>query len=170
MTCCLWGISEFPECTTSRRLWPGSHFVKVTEINDTGNVCLAWLTYTSNTSRAQYYIGCITGLSDLQPMRWSTSHRICAINYDLFCCDYIVIQQIILNHLSIFVRDLLLQIRINLAWISTYIHYKVWDEITSSFPNFNVQPLKFGNGWVISSHTLLGVWTLVQAAIKVNPY
>ena len=23
------------------------------------------------------------------------------------------------------------------AWISNYIHYKVWDEITYPFPNFN---------------------------------
>ena len=25
------------------------------------------------------------------------------------------------------------------AWISNYIHYKVWDEITYPFPNFNVE-------------------------------
>ena len=37
-------------------------------------------------------------------------------------------------------------INFNLAWISNYIHYKVWDEITYPFPNFNRQPLKFGNG------------------------
>ena len=30
-----------------------------------------------------------------------------------------------------------------------------------------LQPLKFGNGWVISSHTLLGMWLLIHA---VNPY
>ena len=30
--------------------------------------------------------------------------------------------------------------------ISNYIHYKVWDEITYPFLNFNVQPLKFRNG------------------------
>ena len=41
-----------------------------------------------------------------------------------------------------------------LTLISTHIHYKVWDEITSPFPNSMVQPLKFGNGQVISSHTL----------------
>ena len=32
-----------------------------------------------------------------------------------------------------------------------------------------VQPLKFGNGLVISSHTLLNMWLLVHAVIKVNP-
>ena len=31
-----------------------------------------------------------------------------------------------------------------------------------------VQPLKFRNGQVISSHTLLGVWLLIHAGIKVN--
>ena len=31
------------------------------------------------------------------------------------------------------------------AWISNYNHYKVWDEITYPFPNFNGQPLTFGN-------------------------
>ena len=41
------------------------------------------------------------------------------------------------------------------AWISNHIHYKVWDEITCPFPNFITCTLKFGNGWVISSHTLL---------------
>ena len=34
-----------------------------------------------------------------------------------------------------------------LAWINNYSHYKVWGEIT--------HPFKFGNGLVISSHTLL---------------
>ena len=31
-----------------------------------------------------------------------------------------------------------------------------------------VQPLKFGNGYVIPSHTLLGMWLLINAGIKVN--
>ena len=34
----------------------------------------------------------------------------------------------------------------NRAWISNYIHYKVWDEITYPFLNFNMQSLMFGNG------------------------
>ena len=28
---------------------------------------------------------------------------------------------------------------------------------------------KFGNGWIISSHTLLGMWLLIPAGIKANP-
>ena len=32
-----------------------------------------------------------------------------------------------------------------------------------------VAPLKFGNGIVISTHTLLGMWLLIDARIKVNP-
>ena len=32
-----------------------------------------------------------------------------------------------------------------------------------------VQPLKFGNGYVISSHSLLGMWLFIQAGIKVKP-
>ena len=31
----------------------------------------------------------------------------------------------------------LLLLRVNLAWISNYIHLKVWDEMTYPFPNFN---------------------------------
>ena len=33
-----------------------------------------------------------------------------------------------------------------------------------------LQPLKFGNGSVISSHTLLGMRLLIHAGVKVNPY
>ena len=44
--------------------------------------------------------------------------------------------------------------------ISTYMHYRVWNEITSM-----VQPLKLGNEQVISSHTLLGIWLLIHAGI-----
>ena len=32
-----------------------------------------------------------------------------------------------------------------------------------------VQPLKFGNGSVISSNTLPGIWLLIHAGIKDNP-
>ena len=31
-------------------------------------------------------------------------------------------------------------------WISNYIHYKVCDEITNPYPNFNGAALKLGNG------------------------
>ena len=44
------------------------------------------------------------------------------------------------------------------------------DEISCPFPNFNgATPLKFENGWIILSHTLLGMWLAIQAGIKVNP-
>ena len=46
------------------------------------------------------------------------------------------------------------------CWIKLLIHSK-----TST-----VQPLKFGNGQVISSHTLLFRWLLIHVGIKVNPY
>ena len=42
-------------------------------------------------------------------------------------------------------------------WISNYIHYNVWYEITYPFSNFNGGTLKFGNGEVISSHFLPGM-------------
>ena len=48
------------------------------------------------------------------------------------------------------------------------IHYKVWDEITYSFQTLTVQPLKFGSGWVVSLHTILGVWLFIHTRIKGN--
>ena len=48
------------------------------------------------------------------------------------------------------------------AWISNYIHYKVWDEIIYPFLNFN-------GATVISTHTLQGMWLLIHAGIKVKP-
>ena len=56
------------------------------------------------------------------------------------------------------------------AGISNYNHYKVWDEISYPFPNFNSSLLKFGNEWVISSHILLGMSLLIHAVIKVKPH
>ena len=41
--------------------------------------------------------------------------------------------------------------------MSKYIPYEVWDEITYPFPNINL-----GN-------TLLRIWILIHAEIKVNP-
>ena len=55
------------------------------------------------------------------------------------------------------------------AWISNYIHYKVWDEINYLFQTSTVEPLKCGKGYVISSHTLIGMWSLIHVGIKVNP-
>ena len=54
------------------------------------------------------------------------------------------------------------------ALISNYIRYTMWDEITYSFPNFSgiTAVLKCGNGYVVLSHTLLGMWLLIHARIK----
>ena len=55
-----------------------------------------------------------------------------------------------------------------LEWISNYIHYKVCDEITYPFP------ISYGCNaevweWTINvSHTLLAVYLLIYAGIKVN--
>ena len=44
--------------------------------------------------------------------------------------------------------------------ITNQIKYKVWDEITYPSPNFKGCLVKFENGYVISSHILLGMWLL----------
>ena len=43
---------------------------------------------------------------------------------------------------------------LNPAWTGNYLHHKVCDEIINPFPNVDDSPLKFGNGLIISSHTL----------------
>ena len=43
------------------------------------------------------------------------------------------------------------------AWISNYIHYKVWAQIPDPYPNFNS-----------ATHTLLGMWVFIHAATEVN--
>ena len=52
------------------------------------------------------------------------------------------------------------------TWISNYIHYKVWVKLLIHSQTPTVQPLKFGNGLVISSHTFSDMWLLIQAEIK----
>ena len=42
------------------------------------------------------------------------------------------------------------------------------DEITYPSRTSTVQPLKFGNGEVISFYTLLGMWLLIHAGLKLN--
>ena len=51
------------------------------------------------------------------------------------------------------------------AWINTYIHDNVWDEINYPFPNFNGCTVEIWVWIVILSHTLLGMWLLVHAGI-----
>ena len=49
------------------------------------------------------------------------------------------------------------------AWIRNCIRYYVWDQTST------VQLLRFGNAWVISSHTLPHSWLISHAGINVNP-
>ena len=48
------------------------------------------------------------------------------------------------------------------AWISNYIQFKVWDEITYPFPNFSGAAIEVWE-WI------LDMWLLIHAGIKVNP-
>ena len=41
---------------------------------------------------------------------------------------------------------------------------------TSMDATSTVQPLKFGNAYVISSHTLRGMLLLIHAGIDINPW
>ena len=63
---------------------------------------------------------------------------------------------------------LLTWIGIHLSWISNYINYNVYNEITTKL---QLHPLTCGNWYVISSHTSLslGMWVLIRAGIKFNP-
>ena len=56
------------------------------------------------------------------------------------------------------------------AWIGNYIHFNMWVENTYPFQTSTLQPLSFGNGWVISSHTILDVWSVIHSGIWLNPY
>ena len=54
------------------------------------------------------------------------------------------------------------------TWISNYnIHYNACDETTYPYQT-SMAPLKFLNGWLILSHTLLSTWLRIHAVIKVN--
>ena len=46
-------------------------------------------------------------------------------------------------------------------------HSKVWDEPIHSQTS-TVQPLKFGNGWVISSHTLQWMYSVSMLIVQLN--
>ena len=53
------------------------------------------------------------------------------------------------------------------AWMSNYIHYNMWDEITYPFPNFNNATVEVWK-WIsnFTPHSLLGMWLFVHAGIK----
>ena len=52
------------------------------------------------------------------------------------------------------------------AWITNCIHFEVWDQIFYTFPNFNGATIEVGNGSLISSHTLLGMWLIIYPWIN----
>ena len=52
------------------------------------------------------------------------------------------------------------------TWISNYIHYKMWDESLIHSKISTAQPLKFGYGDVISSHTLQYMRLLIMLGLK----
>ena len=54
------------------------------------------------------------------------------------------------------------------AWIDYYIHFKNVMNLFIHSQTLAVQPLKFGNGEVIPSHILLGMWLHIKG-IKVKP-
>ena len=57
--------------------------------------------------------------------------------------------------------------------ICNCIHHNLWDEtiikhgtkLLIHYQTSTAAPMKFGKGWVISSHTLLGMWLLLHAGI-----
>ena len=56
------------------------------------------------------------------------------------------------------------------AWMNNFIHYKCGMKLFIHSQTLAVAPLKFGNGYVISSHILPRMWLLIRAGIKVNPW
>ena len=58
----------------------------------------------------------------------------------------------------------------DIAWVSNYIRYIVCDEITASFQNFNGATVEVWDGFVIATHTLVGIWLPNQAGVNVNPH
>ena len=46
------------------------------------------------------------------------------------------------------------------TWKGDYVHYKMHEEVTSPFPNFN--------GATFSSHTLLGMWLVIHDATNLS--
>ena len=55
------------------------------------------------------------------------------------------------------------------AWICNHIHYKLWDEIAYPFLNFYGSTVKIKKWMSNFTHTLLGMWLIIHAGIKVKP-
>ena len=51
------------------------------------------------------------------------------------------------------------------AWMSNHIHYKMWNELSINSKTPTVTQLKFRNGYVTLSHTLLDMGLLIHAGI-----
>ena len=51
---------------------------------------------------------------------------------------------------------------------SVFYTVKCWMKLFIISQILTVQQLKFDNGQVISSHTMLGIWLLIHASINVN--
>ena len=51
-------------------------------------------------------------------------------------------------------------------WNSNYIYHKACDQITSHSQTSTAQPLKFGTGYIISSHILLNMCLFIHTGIK----
>ena len=52
------------------------------------------------------------------------------------------------------------------AWINNQIHYKVWDEITCPFPNFNGETVEVWEGINSSPHTLQWIWLPIHVGLN----
>ena len=54
--------------------------------------------------------------------------------------------------------------------MNSYIHHEVWDEITYLYQNSTVQPVRYGDRYMISSHTLVGVCLFIHVGIEIDPW
>ena len=51
------------------------------------------------------------------------------------------------------------------TWVSNYIHYKVYDDITYSFPNFTGAAVNIWEWLINFTHTLHGMCLLIHTGI-----
>ena len=79
------------------------------------------------------------------------------------------------DHVSLITTFCVLWIAVNEfveveIWTSNYIHVKRWGGITNPCPNFSSglvkPPLKWGRGWVITSHTKQWMYLIIHALIS----
>ena len=53
--------------------------------------------------------------------------------------------------------------------MNNYMDYKYKMKYSSIAKTSTMKPLKFGNGYVISSNTVPGMWLPIHDGIKINP-